>query len=111
MTDFKEFVCDLISIYCNYYPDSRDFTIHHKNGNHNWNNVRNIILFPNYKDHKNCNSYIHGKMRYNKDAEFNMNNKFYADLVTGCNGIDVYKSLIVGDVVDSKGNNIRDSLK
>lgn len=116
----RECLCDLIYKYCKYYPNAAEFMLHHKDGHHNHNNIDNLILLPTYlkstaaigKQVRNPNTVLHnaerqGKISFKKLA--GLSSTAYDDYLTKLEllvGIDVWKSMKAGSLVNSKNNPI-----
>lgn len=109
-TSLRECLCSLLEWKCGIKIDPIRVMLHHKDGNHENNDIRNLILLPITTSWKNPNSHLHGMQRSNK-LEFtsktgarNKKYKAYLDELDIINGIDIFNSLRCSKLMSVKRN-------
>ena len=108
----REFVCDLLHLYCNHYLSADEFMIHHRNGNHQQQSVDNILLLPKYDSkttNRNYNSTIHNEIK-NHELNLDKNDPKYNLMLIYMDAIDVLKSIKSGKIVNVNGEDIYPNL-
>ena len=109
-TSLRECLCSLLEWKCGIKIDPTRVMLHHKDGNHGNNDIRNLILLPITDRWKNPNSHLHGMQRSNKlelTSETGARNKkyrAYLDELDIINGIDIFNSLRCSKLMSVKRN-------
>lgn len=102
-TTLRQCLCSVLNLFCGTNINYLDTVIHHKNGNHDDNDIDNLIIFRKIPTNKNANTSIHARHRRGDFIDFNSSNPDYTDNLYDLKGIDVWKSLNYGRLVSTNG--------
>lgn len=96
-TSLRECLCSLLEWKCGIKLNPNNYMLHHKDGNHFNNDIKNLILLPVGIKYKNPNSHLHNmssdKITMDKDQSRTKRYRSYLDELDELDGIDVFNSL------------------